>query len=68
VIDALISNICFFPIKMFAEMSQEEWQRVIDPDGHVPGYQGSLLAHGRSRHEWPSVGSADVQGHWHGYA
>jgi 3-oxoacyl-[acyl-carrier protein] reductase len=29
-IDVLVNNAGFFPIKMFEEMSQEEWQRVID--------------------------------------
>jgi len=29
-IDILVNNAGFFPIKMFEEMSQEEWQRVID--------------------------------------
>jgi 3-oxoacyl-[acyl-carrier protein] reductase len=29
-IDILVNNAGFFPIKMFEEMSQEDWQRVID--------------------------------------
>jgi 3-oxoacyl-[acyl-carrier protein] reductase len=29
-IDVLVNNAGFFPIKMFEEMSQEEWRRVID--------------------------------------
>jgi NAD(P)-dependent dehydrogenase (short-subunit alcohol dehydrogenase family) len=29
-IDILVNNAGFFPIKMFEEMSQEEWQQVID--------------------------------------
>ena len=29
-IDVLIGNAGFFPIKMFEEMPQEQWQRVID--------------------------------------
>jgi NAD(P)-dependent dehydrogenase (short-subunit alcohol dehydrogenase family) len=64
VIDVLISNAGFFPINMFEEMSQEEWQRVIDinPTGKslvtraVYGHMADRGVNGRS------VGSADVQG------
>ncbi len=69
-IDVLISNAGFFPIKMFEEMSHEKWQRVIDINltgtslvtRAVYGHMADRGVNGRS------AGSADVQGHWHGCA
>jgi 3-oxoacyl-[acyl-carrier protein] reductase len=64
VIDVLIGNAGFFPIKMFEEMPQEQWQRVIDINltGTSPvtravyGHMADRSVNGRS------VGSSDVQG------